>query len=457
MLNRRVSPNLSQVSNRQGFTIVELLIVVVVIAILAAITIVSYNGITQRALVTSLSTDLTNASKQLKLDQVTLGAFPTSLAAANGGSGIKASNGAVYQYSYDNSASAQTFCITISKGSTDYFINQSGVPTVGVCSGHIAGGPPANTFTSITWTQQSSLGSAYWQSVASSADGSKLVAGISTGYIYTSADSGATWTQRTSAGSRGWSKIVSSSDGTKIVAYDSTYGVNSLYVSTNSGATWTQRTSPNSQLYWGAIALSGDGSQLVAADGYDTDTNSGYIYTSPDLGVTWSVRPSVPEGSTFSIATSSDGTKMVAVQSLGGQAVPAYIYTSTDSGVTWQARTSAGSRYWVNVSSSADGTKLSASTNGTLYTSTNSGVTWTSQTLPGSDFAASTADGSKMITAVQSGYFSTSTNSGAAWTQQTSLGSGAWRVMATSSDGSKLIIARTSGSGVSMLYTGVYQ
>jgi prepilin-type N-terminal cleavage/methylation domain-containing protein len=33
----------------EGFTIVELLIVVVVIAILAAITIVSYNGITNRA------------------------------------------------------------------------------------------------------------------------------------------------------------------------------------------------------------------------------------------------------------------------------------------------------------------------------------------------------------------------------------------------------------------------
>lgn len=35
--------------NERGFTIVELLIVVVVIAILAAITIVSYNGITARA------------------------------------------------------------------------------------------------------------------------------------------------------------------------------------------------------------------------------------------------------------------------------------------------------------------------------------------------------------------------------------------------------------------------
>ena len=37
-----------QASDR-GFTIVELLIVVVVIAVLAAITIVSYNGITSRA------------------------------------------------------------------------------------------------------------------------------------------------------------------------------------------------------------------------------------------------------------------------------------------------------------------------------------------------------------------------------------------------------------------------
>lgn len=35
--------------NKQGFTIVELLIVVVVIAILAAITIVAYNGVTSKA------------------------------------------------------------------------------------------------------------------------------------------------------------------------------------------------------------------------------------------------------------------------------------------------------------------------------------------------------------------------------------------------------------------------
>jgi len=40
---------MQQIPKQKGFTIVELLIVVVVIAILAAITIVSYNGITERA------------------------------------------------------------------------------------------------------------------------------------------------------------------------------------------------------------------------------------------------------------------------------------------------------------------------------------------------------------------------------------------------------------------------
>ena len=61
-----------------GFTIVELLVVIVVIAILAAITIVSYTGITQKANATSLQSDLDNASKQLKLYYVDHGSYPTS-------------------------------------------------------------------------------------------------------------------------------------------------------------------------------------------------------------------------------------------------------------------------------------------------------------------------------------------------------------------------------------------
>jgi prepilin-type N-terminal cleavage/methylation domain-containing protein len=48
-----------------GFTIVELLIVVVVIAILAAITIVSFNGITARANDSAVKTGLSNTIKKL--------------------------------------------------------------------------------------------------------------------------------------------------------------------------------------------------------------------------------------------------------------------------------------------------------------------------------------------------------------------------------------------------------
>lgn len=50
-----------------GFTIVELLIVIVVIAILAAISVVAYTGIQQRAQDTSLKSDLVQAGKQVKL------------------------------------------------------------------------------------------------------------------------------------------------------------------------------------------------------------------------------------------------------------------------------------------------------------------------------------------------------------------------------------------------------
>jgi|GEM_PF-2524012 len=54
----------------RGFTIVELLIVVVVIAILAAITIVAYNGITNQGNITATEADLSNLSKAQEVFRV---------------------------------------------------------------------------------------------------------------------------------------------------------------------------------------------------------------------------------------------------------------------------------------------------------------------------------------------------------------------------------------------------
>lgn len=52
---------------QNGFTIVELLIVIVIIAILAAITIVSYNGIQRQAKITKKKADIANITKAVEV------------------------------------------------------------------------------------------------------------------------------------------------------------------------------------------------------------------------------------------------------------------------------------------------------------------------------------------------------------------------------------------------------
>lgn len=79
-----------QTHKQRGFTIVELLIVIVVIAILAAISIVAYNGVQQRSRDTTRKQDLASLAKAISMYNVDNGNYIESTGGcglANGGTG----------------------------------------------------------------------------------------------------------------------------------------------------------------------------------------------------------------------------------------------------------------------------------------------------------------------------------------------------------------------------------
>lgn len=176
-----------------GFTIVELLIVIVIIGILAAITIVAYNGIQERARASSVSSALSQANKKLALYQVdNPGAYPADLATA----GITNSNDVSYQYSVNNSVNPATYCITATTGPTSYKASSTAMtPTSGGCAGHGVGGVAAITNLHKNPGATSTIGYGAW-------DGSSGNAGATS-------ITNPTWSQSGSAYRYTWTTVAS--------------------------------------------------------------------------------------------------------------------------------------------------------------------------------------------------------------------------------------------------------
>jgi photosystem II stability/assembly factor-like uncharacterized protein len=257
-----------------------------------------------------------------------------------------------------------------------------------------------------------------WSAIASSADGSNLVAAANGGLIYYSTNSGTAWAVA-NAPATNWSALVFSPNGSHVAA---TVNGGLIYTSTNSGITWTTNASliavsstvnagtnwttitnsvSSPSQSWSAVAVSADGSKLVAV------VANGGIFTSTNSGATWQTNPTpwqvtdtevFPATNTFSSASYS---------------------TWTASGIIWISN-NVPNQDWSAVYSSPDGiTLLALARYGWSFKSTNGGVTWAELSTPYDNWQslASSSDGSKLLAAAQGGYVYLSTNSGSDWNE----------------------------------------
>lgn len=116
-----------------AFTIVELLIVIVVIGVLAAISIISFSGITSQANIASLQSDLNSNGRKLQLYYTQYGSYPTALDANNCPSAPTVDSNYCLKLSVGNTlntytGAVNTFNLTIAKGTRLWKITESTSP-----------------------------------------------------------------------------------------------------------------------------------------------------------------------------------------------------------------------------------------------------------------------------------------------------------------------------------------
>ena len=119
-------------TSRHGFTIVELIIVIVVIGILAAITIVSYSVITNNARAQAVSTDLQSVASQLTKSKADNGRYPATSDFTSMITPANTSGKTTYSYTYNESTGA--YCLVATGYGASYYVTDTkSEPTSGSC------------------------------------------------------------------------------------------------------------------------------------------------------------------------------------------------------------------------------------------------------------------------------------------------------------------------------------
>ncbi len=427
-----------------GFTIVELLIVVVVIAILAAVAIVAYSGIRSQAADAVVRSDLQSAAQHLEKLKIMSAnqQYPADLVAA----ALPFSQTVTYQYTYTQASN--DYCLTAVpslSGVSVYRIESVAMGTIktGACSGHTVGGPPV--FTTLTWsllpgTAAMTTGGGY---IAMSGDGNKIA--ICSDYVYISEDRGQTWTN-TGLAKKGAYNMMScdmSRDGQVIMTG---HYSGAVAVSTNGGASWVNQS--RSAPY---VGVSGDGSVWAAFDRYGA-------YLSEDNGATWALQSGITALQTIRfVSLSYDGSTIIT----GGDSTVG-LWCSADGGTTWTRPVTTG-RVYTDAVVSDDGTAIYVTnrSSGYLNKTLTACTGWSIQTLSNpykfSSIAAS-SDLSKIVAAnlwaSDSGpNVTTSTDNTVTWTINTTVSAGTrYSDVASSVDGA-VIALLVDGAG---LYIGTY-
>lgn len=338
----------------RGFTIVELLIVIVVIGILAAIVIIAFNGVQKRATEASIESDLRNAATQMGLTKTETGSYPSG---TDTPSNVRSSRDNTISY---RSTTPDRYCLEASNpGYTDvtHHITQDGTITAGACP-RIADGS--------TWTAVNAP-LAFWSPitygngrfVALSANGSSQSM---------SSTDGVNWTARPAGSAQnGWSGVTYANGLFVGLTSISTNG-NQLITSTD-GQNWTERAVPYPNQWWGAPVY-GNG-RFVSV----SNIGSHRIMSSTD-GINWTaqVAPSQVEWGLLHFVNGH-------FIALSANASNAYM-RSTD-GLNWTTHTFPESRSWFTMAyGNGRYVLLPMDQSGRVLTSTD-GLNWTAQNSTG--------------------------------------------------------------------------
>jgi hypothetical protein len=279
---------------------------------------------------------------------------------------------------------------------------------VEVSNSGYAGGIWTSSNSGTNWTETSALPNGYEEGgplpLASSSDGTKLVLaipydGVGIGGIWTSSNSSTNWVKTSAPTNVYWQSIASSADGTKLAAVAAAaVDGGGIWISSNSGTNWAQ-ASDLPVADWCSVASSSNGTTLVAAAAEVFIGDSPYpggIWISTDTGAAWT-QTGAPGAYWTSIASSSDGTKLEAVDDYGWSS--GGIWSSSNSGTNWVQIAAQGldwvstlsSSSWYCIASSSDGTKLAAGINGGgIWTVLNGVVTHESAAVSGSTMLGTT-------------------------------------------------------------------